>query len=148
MSVIGLFLISFISLPAHSTSSGECAVAGNYALTVTVTGIDKITGHMVVSVYNDPKSFPEYYKEYKQQVVPVTGKQLTCFFTNLPAGDYAVAVFQDYDRDGICNLNWLGFPAEPFGFSNNIRPAFSKPSFRQCKVVLDSDKSVSIRLGG
>lgn len=118
----------------------------HYDLTVVVNNIKDIKGKIVMSVYNDPKVFPEYYKEYKLIRVDVTGLTATCTFKGLSEGEYAVAVFHDVNKDEICNLNFIGYPKEGFGFSNNVRPIVSAPSFNSCKLMLDADKSVKISL--
>jgi uncharacterized protein (DUF2141 family) len=51
-------------------------------------------------------------------------------------GIYAVKLFQDFNRNGEFDMNWLGLPLEKFGFSNDARPMFSEPSFDATKFEL------------
>ncbi|MBS1657831.1 MAG: DUF2141 domain-containing protein [Bacteroidetes bacterium] len=115
-------------------------------LTVTVTHVKVLKGKMIISVYNNPKEFPHYYKEYKMIRVPCTSSSVTGTFTGLPEGEYAVAVYQDVNEDDRCNTNFIGYPTEGFGFSNNVKPRFASPSFSSCKLVLDRDMAISIAL--
>jgi len=63
----------------------------------------------------------------------------------LPAGKYAVAVFQDLDNDNRLN-RWLGLlPREPYGFSNNVGK-YGPASFNKAAFDLSEDKSISIQL--
>ncbi len=53
----------------------------------------------------------------------------------LKPGTYGAMVFQDLNLDGKMNFNSVGFPLEPYGFSNNSRglfgpPAWGKAAFR------------------
>jgi len=42
------------------------------------------------------------------------------------------------------DTSWLGFPLEPFGFSHDARPYFSKPRFAQVKFDLVPGTNVQI----
>lgn len=67
-------------------------------------------------------------------------------FDDLPPGEYAVRVFQDFNGNG--ELDRRGFlPTEPFGFSNDYRPRFGPPSFSDIAIRLaDTDAQQTIRL--
>jgi uncharacterized protein (DUF2141 family) len=115
-------------------------------LTVTVTQVKVLKGKMIISVYNNPKEFPHYYKEYKMIRVPCTSASVTGTFAGLPEGEYAVSVYQDVNEDDRCNTNIIGYPTEGFGFSNNVKARFSAPSFNACKLLLSRDMEISIAL--
>ena len=53
------------------------------------------------------------------------------------AGDYAVTLFHDEDGSGKFKSNMIGYPLEGYGFSNNVVPQFSAPTFDQCKFHYD-----------
>jgi uncharacterized protein (DUF2141 family) len=57
----------------------------------------------------------------------------TITLTNVPPGTYAIETFQDLNSNGKMDTSWLGFPLEPFGFSRDAQPHFSKPSFAKVK---------------
>ena len=57
----------------------------------------------------------------------------TITLTNVPPGIYAIETFQDLNSNGKMDTSWLGFPLEPFGFSRDAQPRFSKPSFAKVK---------------
>ena len=65
---------------------------------------------------------------------------------DLPAGDYAVSLFHDRNRDGKLNTNFLGIPKEPFGFSNNPRVMFGPPSFDESHFSLKESETKTIRI--
>jgi uncharacterized protein (DUF2141 family) len=62
--------------------------------------------------------------------------------TNIPAGTYAVAIFQDNNDNGKLYENMFGAPKEPFAFSNNIIPKFSTLSFDDCKFQFSKEGQV------
>lgn len=62
--------------------------------------------------------------------------------TNIPAGAYAVAIFQDNNGNGKLDENMFGAPKEPFAFSNNIVPKLSPPKFEACKFLFSNEGQV------
>lgn len=115
-------------------------------LKVEITNVRKDAGTIRVALYKPTDKFgtakPDYFK-----VVPVT--QAISYSTEfeLPQGDYAIAVYHDLNDNGKLDKNLVGYPKEPFGFSNNFRPILSAPSFKDCAFQLSQPaKTISINL--
>ena len=143
--VLALMTSLFLaSTPARSQVVGDQVNSCN--LTVRIDNIREVKGEMQLGLYNKAENFPKVDKQYKLVIRKVTGKIFQYTFRGLPPGEYALAVFQDRNSDGKINKNILGIPKEPYGFSNNIKPHLSAPSFEKTKFLLDSDKTVSITL--
>ena len=120
--------------------------SGQHKLHITVTNL-KGKGPVYIAIYNRADDFGKPHKAYRKLIKPSSDKVLTATAEDLPAGDYAVAIYQDLNENKKIDKNMLGIPTEPFGFSNNVRPVVSAPTFKQCKVVIDkSEKSISIIL--
>ncbi len=115
-------------------------------LTVRIDNIHEVKGEMQLGLYNNAGDFPKKDKQYKLVIRKVTDKVFLYTFHGLPAGEYALAVFQDVNTDGKINRNLVGIPKEPYGFSNNIKPRLSAPPFEKTKFLLDADKTVNITL--
>ncbi|SEL04339.1 Uncharacterized conserved protein, DUF2141 family [Atopomonas hussainii] len=65
---------------------------------------------------------------------------------DLPAGHYAVMVYQDSNDNAQVDLKDSGFPAEPFGFSKQ-RGRVSMPTFEESAFRLEAQGHVEqIRL--
>ena len=60
----------------------------------------------------------------------------TITLTNVPPGTYAIETFQDLNSNHKMDTSWFGFPLEPFGFSRDAQPRFSKPRFSAVKFEL------------
>lgn len=69
-------------------------------------------------------------------VVPAKPGQTVVTLQGIKPGTYAVKLFQDFNRNGEFDMNWLGLPLEKFGFSNDARPMFSEPPFDATKFEL------------
>jgi uncharacterized protein (DUF2141 family) len=117
-----------------------------YSLIVKVHGIQNTNGQIELSIYNDPKVFPEVGKTYKMVRIDPKGTEISYEFTNLPAGEYAIATFHDENNDKECNTNLIGVPTEAFAFSNDFRPFLSAPDFSDCSFKVDKNMEVSIEM--
>ena len=73
--------------------------------------------------YPDDKSVPLASAD-----VPADTAIITISLKDLPPGRYAIESFQDVNSNGRMDT-WLGLPLEPYGFSRDARPLFSKPKF-------------------
>lgn len=67
---------------------------------------------------------------------------------SLPAGDYAVRVVHDENRNGVLDRNgWLTTPTESYGYSRNARATVSAVEFDEAVVTLGEDpKTIEIRV--
>jgi uncharacterized protein (DUF2141 family) len=58
----------------------------------------------------------------------------TCVFRGVArARDYAIVVHHDENNDNVFQKTAFGIPEEGYGFSNDVHPRFSAPSFDDCK---------------
>jgi uncharacterized protein (DUF2141 family) len=48
---------------------------------------------------------------------------------NIPAGEYAVAVFPDMNGNGVLDSNFFGIPKEPVGVSRNAKVKLGSAKF-------------------
>jgi len=62
--------------------------------------------------------------------------------TNIPPGTYAIQSFQDINNNNKMDTSWFGLPLEPFGFSRDAQPRFSKPRFSAVKFEVVAGMNV------
>lgn len=113
--------------------------------TIRVTGFKKTSGKMHIAVYNDKNGFLSPNKVYKKIELNVNNSIMK-HTISIPTGNYAVALFHDSNSNGICDKNFLGIPLERYGFSNNVRPMLSAPSFISTVVKINQDVQIDIAL--
>ena len=118
----------------------------NTKLTIKITNIKEPKGKIEIGLYNNGEKFPEVGGELKKIILDADSSTVIYTIENLPEGNYAVAVYHDENSDGECNTNFLGIPKEPYGFSNNVRPLFSAPSFKKTKFTLKGSVTITIKL--
>ena len=113
---------------------------------VTVTGIEVEKGGIVkIGVYKTD-GFPSVGKEITGKDIKVTESKVTVTIEEIPAGVYALAVFQDKDADGKLNSNLFGAPTEPDGFSKNKYGTFGPPDFEDVSFKIENGKSISLTI--
>ena len=80
--------------------------------------------------------------------VPANGAPVARF-TGVPAGRYAVASFQDVNRDGQLNFGgMMGAPSEPWGYSRGARGVMGPPRFEDAAVAIGaSGGAIPVALG-
>ena len=110
-----------------------------HKLSIHISGISKIKGSLFIAIFRATDDFPVFGKQFKGIVKEVEGKSQNYTFDDLPEGEYALAIYQDENRNKILDKNLLGIPTEIYGFSNNARRSFSAPSFQEAKFKLNKD---------
>ena len=117
-----------------------------HKLSIHISGISKIKGSLFIAIFRATDDFPVFGKQFKGIVKEVEGKSQNYTFDDLPEGEYALAIYQDENRNKILDKNILGIPTEIYGFSNNARRTFSAPSFQEAKFKLNKDLQQTVFL--
>jgi uncharacterized protein (DUF2141 family) len=110
-------------------------------LVVTVQHISSKGGDLRLALY-DRKNFDKgegVGTPAAGMTVPAKPWTEVVTFDPVPPGTYAVKMFQDDNSNGQFDLNWVGLPAERYGFSNNAGPDWihlTSPSFDAAEIVL------------
>lgn len=123
---------------------GANALYAQHKVELTIKGIEKVQGTVLVAVYNSAETFMK--KRLTSKKVVVTGKEATFIFENVAEGDYAISTFHDENDNNKLDTNFFGVPNEPYGFSNDARGSFGPPSFDKARVKVDGDKKLVITL--
>ncbi|OQW50740.1 MAG: hypothetical protein A4S09_11335 [Proteobacteria bacterium SG_bin7] len=75
-------------------------------------------------------------------VVEVSSLDIVTKVPNVKFGTYAIASYQDVNNNGKMDKR-LGFPLEPFGFSNGARPTImGAPSYDKAKFEFTNESQV------
>ena len=127
--------IFLLALPAPPRADDASKAAG---IKVELTGMRNDNGKLGCSLFNGPEGFPrDGSKVFRHAWAPIKNVRGECFFSGVPAGDYAVSVFHDENGNGKFDMNWMGMPLEGYGFSNNVKPMLKAPSLDECKFHYD-----------
>lgn len=132
-----------VELSALDALGPRTVEAGGEDLLVPVSVVRSAKGRVFVALYNQSGWLRAgRFIDYRE----VRAKQgsVTAVFRGVPAGRYSVAVFHDENANGRVDTNWLGLPAEGFGFSR-ITP-FRVPSFGETSFELNHGATQPVRL--
>lgn len=122
------------------------AMGQNPELTIEIQNIEALKGNIRIGIFNKSEKFLKRGSTFKNYIIAVKKNTETITIDDLPKGEYAIMLYHDKNSDGELNQNFLGIPKESFGFSNNVKPKFSKPTFEECKFSLAKNHKVHIKL--
>lgn len=118
-----------------------------YMLKVSVEGIEKIEGELLLGLFQSEEGWPDNDNAIvKEAGAKVSGEQELLMIDSLLYGDYAFALFQDLNGNKMLDRNFFGIPTEPYAFSRNYEPVFRKPYFEECSFEMDGDRRMVVRL--
>ena len=116
------------------------------ALTIQVLEVKAPLGVMRIAVYDSEANFLDFKEVFANKVVPATKGNTTVVLDSLPAGTYAVALYQDQNNNGLMDKNWIGIPTEPLGFSNAQLRTFGPPSFKACAFTITTGENTNLSI--
>jgi len=112
-------------------------------LNITITNVKINSGNVVVEIYNDKSNWLKI--PFRKLILPSTQNVQTASF-EVPYGKYAVTVYQDKNKNGEADMNFIGIPKELVGFGNNYKP-FGEPKFKSSTIEFGkTSKSHEIKL--
>ncbi len=140
-----LAVVTFASLAAGAFAADPVAKT-SVKLKVYVQGVNVQGGNIGVMIFRDARGWPENNDDaYKAVVVPAHPGTVVVE-TNLPPGEYAIAVGHDVNLNRKVDRNWLGKPTEQWGMSNNPHARMKAPDFAKAKFMLERDAEIHIRM--
>lgn len=136
MRTVSIFLVCVLQSLLQGLSAQN--------LTLEVRGIENPVGHLYVAIYSSEESFMKrpfaaFRVEVKDtvQVIPCEG---------LPAGTYALSMFQDENGNGKLDTGTFGIPVEKYGFSNDAEGVMGPPAYDKCRFDFAEDTTLVVHL--
>ncbi|MDF0714583.1 DUF2141 domain-containing protein [Muricauda sp. 334s03] len=115
-------------------------------LSIQVNNVQSTNGKVNVAVYDSDESFLSFDHVLKTDSVAANEGSVVLSIPDLPAGEYALAVFHDENDNGKLDTNWLGIPKEKVAFSKGKMKTFGPPKFRECTFTMSTDHEIHIDL--
>ncbi|NEQ54254.1 MAG: DUF2141 domain-containing protein [Leptolyngbya sp. SIO3F4] len=136
----GIFMMAsmgWASYPAH----GQLVQATQLA--VEISGLNENQGQVCLNLFDKATGFPSDRDEALQtQCLEATETlSLVARFENLTPGSYAVSLYHDANSDNEFNRNFVGMPAEGFGFSRNPNVLTGPPKFGDAAVLVAGEET-------
>ncbi|MEI9991110.1 MAG: DUF2141 domain-containing protein [Rhizomicrobium sp.] len=130
--MLRLFLAGVFALAAVPAPAAEPLAT----LTIKVEKVSPRGGDVRVALYTRENYSGQDADATIDAVVPAKPGETIVVLKPVKPGIYAVKLFQDFNRNGEFDMNWIGLPLEKYGFSNDASPTLSEPPFEATKFEL------------
>jgi len=127
--------------------SSAASLPSTAEIEVSVSGLRNTDGAVLLCLTR--RADAEYLKcandpSRTTRVVP-TAELKTIKFRGIPAGDYALLVIHDENRNGKLDT-MFGMPREGFGFSRNPMIRMGPPAYRDVQFAVTGSSQQSVKL--
>jgi uncharacterized protein (DUF2141 family) len=134
-------------IPNDTTNVPNDSTTYEVIVQVNVSGIKEVKGLMNFALYNSGSTFNDPEKAFREYFIPVDSKpNMSFLFDDIPAGEYALALFHDENSNYKLDQNFLGIPQEGFGFSNNAMGTFGPPSYSEAKFQVAENGKTTLNI--
>lgn len=140
-------LVTMICLPIHA-GAADSPVAGAVGSAGTVrlelSGLQDATGNIYIAVYDSDDTWlgDETVQGRKVVIAEALDGELVVAELQLPQGEYAISIYYDRNNNGKLDTNFIGIPKEPVALSNNARPRFGPPKYKDAVFTLGGEPVV------
>jgi uncharacterized protein (DUF2141 family) len=115
-------------------------------LEVEVHDVTSSEGDILIALYREEETFLKFEHVFRTKGAPASEGMTRVVISDLPLGQYALAIFHDENGNEKLDTNFIGIPKEPLGFSNAKLKTFGPPGFKECLVELQEDTTIKIAL--
>ena len=112
----------------------SASLASAASLTIRIDDVRSADGTLKVAVYNSAGAFLK--KSLTAAGAKAVQGSTTVIVNDLPAGEYAYAIFHDANGNGKMDTNMMGIPTEDYAFSNNAFGKMGPPKFDDAKFTV------------
>jgi uncharacterized protein (DUF2141 family) len=127
---------AFVLILLYFNLSGFTSAEKNAeeGIKVNIINLRNSKGRVLISLFKDGIGYPDQPdKAFRKTSISIKDNQAFFLFTDIPFGNYAIAILHDENDDKQMNKNSLGLPKEGYGFSNNVMGAFGPPAYTRVK---------------
>lgn len=107
----------------------------SHVVTFVVRGLRSDRGRVLGGLFDRPERWVREGQAVATCRTSIRAGHARCAM-RVPGGRYAFAFAHDEDDNGQLNRDFFGIPSEGYGFSNDVRPALSLPSWQSAAFVV------------
>jgi uncharacterized protein (DUF2141 family) len=123
MSRLILAVLFAAALPCHAAD-----------LTIRIDGVSGAEGEIKLALFNSADTF--LARPLRSLAAPAHDGTVQLVVADLPAGDYAFAVYHDANNNGKMDRNAMGMPTEDYAFSNDAAGKRGAPRYDDARIAL------------
>jgi uncharacterized protein (DUF2141 family) len=109
-------------------------------LSVEILGLESEKGQLVVALLDNAEAFDSNTEPTRDERATIKNGRGQVTFAAVPYGTYAIKVFHDENTNEELDTNFVGYPKESFGFSNDAMGKFGPPGFEDAKFDVAAPK--------
>jgi len=113
---------------------------------VVVQNIAGTEGLLTIGIFNNSSDFKTKTNPVRGTETEIAESTVSYKFSNVPAGNYAIAVFHDANGDGKLNAKSMKIPAEGVGVSGKKMGKLRLPKFEEAVFGLQYDTLIVIKM--
>jgi len=114
---------------------------GKGIIHVNVENLRNNNGQVCLMLFNSGTGFPsDTNSAFMRKIAPIANGKAEAEFSNVPYGEYAIAVFHDENMNRTVDMNFLNVPKEGYGVSQNVKGKFGPPSFDDAKFSFSKSR--------
>lgn len=115
-----------LALAGAALVSAPPSAKADPVVRITVAGVKAPQGFMMIALHDEKGWSGQPIARVR---IAVTGNNVAAVLAAPAPGRYGIKLFHDVNGDGKMDTNIVGFPTEPFGFSNDAPIRLGPPSF-------------------
>lgn len=132
-----LLLLAPILPPGAAAAQETDGAGATVTLKVVADGLESDAGDVAFALFDSAESFLE--TPLRKGRLEVTEGRCTWTVEELPPGDYGVSVYHDVNGNGRLDKKAFGFPAEPYGFSNDAPLRLGPPKWEDARFTVGGE---------
>ncbi|WP_405411143.1 DUF2141 domain-containing protein [Maribacter sp. Asnod1-A12] len=121
-------------------------IFAQHDLSLSIDGVVSEEGDICFAIYNTEGSFLKFDKVFKSGSEKAVKGKTAVQITDLPDGEYAIAIFHDVNSNKNLDTNILGIPKEQIAFSKGKMKMFGPPKYNECVFTINSNMEMNIQL--
>lgn len=138
-----IILLMLLTAPLFLFANNNQSATGR--LKIVVSGFNSDEGLARAGIYFNKagKKISQELPAGYNMVAEIQNYTALFVLNQLQQGKYAISVMHDSNNNRKMDFNWMGYPSEQFGFSNNPTILFGPPVFEECQVsVKEGEETV------
>lgn len=111
---------------------------------VIIEDVEERGGELVVALYQTKATWLKVDQAARVQTVPARRGRAQVAFDALPAGEYAVSVIHDVNKNRKLDMKWFPIPrpAEGAAVSNDANASFGPPKYDDARIAVKEPKKI------
>lgn len=127
----------FSLLPLHAGADGSATVV------IELEGLRSDRGEVRGGLFVS-EGWPEGGREIATCRARIRHHRATCVIEHVEEGLFGFAFFHDENGNGQFDRDFIGWPQEGFGFSNDAAPSLGPPSFGSASFTVEGTSTMVV----